>query len=271
MGRGAGKSRLTQLADKSVWITGASSGIGEALAVGAAQRGAKLILSARRTAELERVRARCANPDQVALLPLDLTAFDADAAARKAAELFGGVDLLVNNAGISQRSTVLDTELATYRRILELDFFAVAALTRAVLPGMIARGGGHIVTISSVVGYVGTPLRSGYAAAKHALHGYTDAARAELWRQNIRFTLVCPGYIRTNVSLNAITGSGGAHGQMDQGQAKGMDPDRCAEQIWRAVERDRDEVHVGREKAFIWLKRHFPALVSFLVKRAKVT
>lgn len=260
---------MTQLKDKVVWITGASSGIGEALAVQASKQGAKLVLSARREPELARVKALCADPAKVAVLPLDLTAFDATEATARAAAYFGPVDVLVNNAGISQRSLMLETSMEVYRRILELDFFATVALCKAVVPGMVARGGGHVVQISSVVGYVGTPLRTGYAAAKHAMQGFTEAARAELWKQNVRFTVVCPGFIKTAVSLNAITGDGGLHGKMDVGQQKGMDPQRCADLVWRGVAADREEVHVGREGAFIWLKRHFPAAVSAILKRAK--
>lgn len=261
---------MTDLAGKVVWITGASSGIGEAMAISASRRGAKLVLSARREAELLRVRNLCAEPAKVAVLPLDLTQFDAAAAAQQAAAPFGAVQVLVNNAGISQRSLLLETEPAVYRRILELDFFATVALTQSVVPAMIRQDGGHIVQISSVVGYVGTPLRTGYAAAKHAMQGFTEAADAELWKQGIRFTIVCPGFIKTAVSLNAITGTGGAHGKMDTGQEKGMEAGRCAEIIWRGVEANRYEVHVGREKAFIWLKRHFPALTRYAVRRAKV-
>lgn len=260
------------LTNKVIWITGASSGIGEALAVQAAQAGAKVILSARRESELLRVKAACVNPQNIAVLPLDLTAFDAQAATAQAESLFGPVEMLVNNAGISQRGTVLDTEMAVYRRIFELDFFACVALTKTLLPGMVARKTGQIVVISSVVGYVGTPLRSGYAAAKHALHGFYDALRAEVWRENVQVTLVCPGYIKTNVSLNAITGDGGKHGLMDDGQLRGMAPEECARQIWKAVAAGREEVLVGKREAFfVWLKRHFPALISYAIKRAKVT
>ena len=263
---------MTQLKDKVVWITGASSGIGEALAVAASAEGAKLILSARRQTELERVRQLCAHPANVALLPLDLTAFDAADAARRAAGFFGNVDVLVNNAGISQRSTVLDTGMEVYRRIFELDFFACVALTKALLPGMVAAKAGHIVTISSVVGYVGTPLRSGYAAAKHALHGFYDALRAEVWREGVQVTLICPGFIRTNVSLNAITGDGGQHGLMDSGQLNGMEPAECARQIWAAVAAGREEALIGRKEAiFVRIKRHLPGLLSYAIKRAKVT
>lgn len=261
---------MTQLAGKVVWITGASSGIGEALALLASRRGAKVVLSARRESELLRVKNLCANPADAAVYPLDLLALrDPDQALKQAQTFFGPVDILVNNAGISQRSLVLDTSLEVYRRIFELDFFATIALTKAVLPGMIQRGGGHVLVISSVVGYISSPLRSGYAAAKHALHGFYDAARAELWREKVKFTVACPGYVRTNVSLNAVTGSGGAHGVMEKSIAGGVDPQVCAEKIWRGVERDRNEVLIGKEGLVVYLKRFFPSLFDYIIKRLK--
>ena len=255
------------LQQQVVWITGASGGLGEALAISASRRGARLVLSARRGEELQRVRALCADPAQVAVLPLDLLAFDAEAARAAAEAFFGPIDVLVNNAGISQRSAVVDTQMDVYRRILELDFFAPVALSKAVIPGMRARGRGQLVTISSVVGKVGTPQRSGYAAAKHALHGFFDAARAELARDGLRVTLVCPGYVRTQMSINAVTGDGRAHAKMDPGQVSGMDALRAADKIWRGVERGREELYLGREQAIIYLKRWCPALVSMIIRR----
>jgi len=260
---------MTQLAGKVVWITGASGGIGEALALAASRRGARIVLTARRAGELERVKGLCANPAQAAVLPLDLLKLaDPAAALREAEKFFGPVDVLVNNAGISQRSTVVDTSLDVYRQIFELDFFATVALTKAVLPGMVRRRSGHVVVVSSVVGYISSPLRSGYAAAKHALHGFYDAARAEHWRDGVKFTLACPGYVKTDVSVNAVTGTGGKHGKVDPSIARGVDPRVCAEKIWRAVEKDREEVLVGREALVVYLKRYFPALFSYAVNRA---
>jgi dehydrogenase/reductase SDR family member 7B len=260
---------MTRLAGKVVWITGASGGIGEALAVSASRRGARVVLTARREAELARVRQACADPAQAAVLPLDLLALGDPAAALARAEaFFGPVDVLVNNAGISQRSTVMDTSLEVYRRIFELDFFATVALTKAVLPGMVRRKSGHVVVVSSVVGYISSPLRSGYAAAKHALHGFYDALRAEHWRDGVKVTLACPGYVRTDVSLNAVTGDGGRHGKVDPSIARGVDPALCAEKIWRAVEKEREEVLIGREALVVYLKRFFPAVFSFAVNRA---
>jgi short-subunit dehydrogenase len=260
---------VTKLAGKVVWITGASSGIGEALAVLASRRGAQLVLSARRKEELERVRRSCTDPDQVRLLPLDLTRFDPADAATKAGSHFGAIDVLVNNAGISQRSLLKDTDLGVYRRIMELDFFAPVALTQAVLPAMRECGAGHVVMIGSVVSKIGVPMRTGYAAAKHALAGFTEAAGAELWREGIRFTLACPGFVHTQVSVNALDGSGEVYGQMDKATARGLAPEVCAERIWRAVEKNRDEVLIaGLEGAAIRLKRFAPGLVSYGLKRA---
>lgn len=262
---------MTDIQGKVIWITGASGGIGEALAVQAAQAGARLVLSARRESELERVRQRCERPHEVAVLPLDLTMFDAEEATSRAAGFFGPVDVLVNNAGWSQRSLTLDTQMDTYRQLMELDFFAPVALTRAVLPAMVARKSGHVLMVGSVVSKFGAPLRSGYAAAKHALAGFTEAARAELWREGVRFTLVCPGFVKTQVSVNALRGDGSAHGHMDKGQAKGMDADECATRIWRAVARDVEECFIGGEARLVALKRFFPGLFSYVLKRADAT
>ena len=259
---------MTDIAGKVVWITGASSGIGEQLAVQAAQAGAKLVLSARREAELQRVRGLCPNPDAVAVLPLDLSAFDADQAVQQAGAFFGPVDVLVNNAGISQRSKLIDTQLDVYRRIFELDFFAPVALAKALLPGMLQRKSGHIVVISSVAGKFGAPLRTGYSGAKHALHGFFESMRGEVWRDGLKITMVCPGYIRTNISYNAITADGGVHGKLDAGQAGGLSPEDCAARIWRAVAHDREEVLIGREGLYVRIKGHAPRLFSMLIKRA---
>ncbi len=267
MGAEAGEGGLTALAGKVVWITGASGGIGEALAVAASKRGAKVVLTARRAAELERVKARC-GPD-AAVFPLDLLKLDdPDAGARQAGSHFGPIDVLVNNAGISQRGRVLDTSMEVYRRIFELDFFATVALTKAVLPGMVQRKRGHVVVVSSAVGYISSPLRSGYAAAKHALHGFYDAARAEHWRDGVKFTVACPGYVKTDVSVNAVTGAGGTYGKLDPSIARGVEPAYCAEKIWRAVAKDKEEVLIGKEALVIYVKRFFPALFSYGVNRA---
>lgn len=263
---------MTQLSGKVVWITGASSGIGEGLAQQAAGRGAKLVLSARREAELERVRRALPRPQEVALLPLDLAQLDAEDAARRAEACFGPIDVLANNAGISHRTTALETPMAAYRQIMEVDFFAPVALTKALLPGMVARGSGHVVTVSSVFGHIAMARRTAYAAAKHALHGFYDSARIELGGQGVRFTVVCPGFVRTNVSANALGPDGQPWGQVDVDIGKGMDPAVCADRIWRAVEQDRYEVMIaGKEAVAVYIKRFLPLTVyTAFARRLKV-
>jgi dehydrogenase/reductase SDR family protein 7B len=264
---------VTHLTDKVVWITGASGGIGEGLATHAARRGAKLILTARRESELERVRQACPRPQDIALLPLDLERLDdPDAAARRAAEYFGPVDVLANNAGLSQRTSTLDTSMEICRRIMEVDFFAPAALSRAVIPSMLSRGCGHIVVVSSVFGHIAMARRSAYAAAKHALHGYFDCARVELGDKGIHFTLACPGFVSTQVSVNALGADGKPFGELDLDIARGMAPEVCADRIWRAVERNQPEALIaGKEAIAVYFKRFLPlSWYTAFARRLKV-
>ncbi|ORE86335.1 short-chain dehydrogenase/reductase SDR [Oceanococcus atlanticus] len=264
---------MTDLTNKTIWITGASGGIGEGLALRASARGSRLVLSARREAELERVRQRCHRPQDVAILPCDLESLDdPDALNRQAESFFGPIDLLVNNAGLSQRTLTLDTSVDITRRIMEVDFFAPVALSRAVMPGMLERGHGHIVVVSSVFGHIAMARRSAYAAAKHALHGYFDCARVELGHKGIQFTLACPGFVSTQVSVNALMADGQAFGEVDPDIGKGMPPEVCAERIWRAVEKNRQEVLVaGKEAIAVYFKRFLPLpLYTAFARRLKV-
>jgi len=254
--------------DQIVWITGASSGIGEALAVAWSREGARVVLSARNRAELERVRGNCANPDAHVVLPLDLKNVDAiNAAATQVLRDLGRVDVLVHSGGVSQRSLAIETDLATDRAIMDLNYFGTVALTKAVLPSMIARRAGHVVPISSVIGYVGVPLRSAYAASKHALHGFFNALRSENARHGIRVTIVCPGYIRTNVSENALRGDGTRHGKLDATHANAMLPETAAPKIIDGVAAGKREVHVGgKEIHAIRLQRWLPWLVARVLR-----
>lgn len=263
------------MAGRVVWITGASSGIGAALARAYAADGARLVLSARRVDALEATRTRCESlgADAVFVLPLDLADTAAHAPAVDAVVArFGRIDLLVNNAGISQRSLARATVLDVDRRLVEVNFIGTVSLTKAVLPVMTAQRGGHIAAVTSLVGHIGTPMRSAYAASKHALHGFFDSLRAEVWRDGIAISLVCPGFIRTDVSINALEGDGSAHGVMDRGQAKGMDPDECARRIKRGLDRGRAEVWVGGKEVFaVWVERFCPPLYRWLAKRIDPT
>jgi short-subunit dehydrogenase len=249
---------------KTVWITGASSGIGEALAVAWSREGARVILSARNAAELERVRAQCVEPSRHVVLPLDVR--DMEAITRAARDV-GEVDILVPSAGVSQRSLAAETSLATDREIMEINYFGTIALTKAVLPAMLARRSGHLVPISSVIGYVGVPLHSAYAASKHALHGFFNTLRTETHKDGIRVTIVCPGYIRTKVSENALTGDGTPHGQLDDTHANAMLPEEAAPVIVRGVAAGKREVHVGgKEIHAIKLQRYLPRLTARVLR-----
>ncbi len=264
--------------DKVVWVTGASSGIGEAVARALAERGARLILSARRRDRLEALRQELAEPERhtperYKVLPLDLAETAVIPAAVEAALAHAGrIDVMVHNAGISQRSLVVDTDLEVDRRLLETNFFGTVALTKALLPSMLETGGGRFVVVTSLVGKIGTPVRSAYAASKHALHGFFDSLRSELWSQGIRVTLVCPGFIKTELPLHALTGDGSPQGFMDRAQRQGYPVERCAAKIVRAIERDREEVLIGgKEKYAVYLKRFLPGLFSRLIRRVRVT
>ena len=253
-----------------MWITGASSGIGEAAALAFAREGARLVLSSRRPEELERVRHTCERPDEHVVVPLDLARSETfPAAIAEVLARCGQVDVLINNGGVSQRALATDATLEVERALMEVDYFGPVALTKAVLPSMRARRAGRIVVVSSVMGYVGTPGRSTYAAAKHALHGYFDSLRAEVWRDGIGVTLVCPGYVKTAVSDNAVGPRGEKHGRTDDTHMSGISPEKCAAAIVRAVANGREEIYVGREAYAIYVKRFLPWLFSRIVRRMK--
>ncbi len=259
-----------EISGRIAWITGASSGIGEALAVEMARAGARLILSARRAGKLEAVREKCG--PEARGLPLDLAELGAlPARAAEAWALFGGVDILVNNAGVSQRSLALETELAVDEAIMRVNYLGPVALTKAVLPRMLERGSGQLVVTSSVLGKYGVQRRSAYAASKHALHGFFDSLRCELSGKNIQITLVCPGWVKTGISRSALEGDGSAHGEMDPGQAGGMDPARFARKMLRAIRKDKDEAAIGGAEAWAVLaKRFVPGILNKILPRIKV-
>lgn len=260
-------------ANQVIWITGASSGIGEALAKELSRYGAKLVLSARRREELERVRLACVYSDQHHVLPLDLTQPDRfKEAVQSVIDRFGRIDSVIHNGGISQRSLVKDTSLEVDRRIMEVNFFAPVALNHEILPHMLERKAGQVVLISSLVGKFGTPLRSSYAASKHALHGYFESMRAEVWKEGINVLMVCPGFVSTQVSVNALTADGSPQGSMDEANAKGLKPEQCAERIVQAMQDRKSEVVVaGKERLAVYLKRFWPLALERMMRRAKVT
>ncbi|MFZ6001390.1 MAG: SDR family oxidoreductase [Bacteroidota bacterium] len=266
---------MSYFTNKVVWITGASSGIGEALVYEFAHRGARLILSSRRKEVLERVKGNCpaASQANIRVLPLDLAQAETLQLCTEAAiQIFGHIDVLINNGGISQRSLAKDTLLDVDRRIMEIDYFGTIAVSKYLLPHFIQRKSGHFATITSVTGIVGTPYRTGYAAAKHALHGFFDSLRAEVWKDNIHVTLFLPGYVQTSISLNALAGDGAKHNQMDTTTSKGLLPAYVARKMADAIQSKKQEVYIAgaRETLAIYLKRWVPGIFSRILRNATV-
>ncbi|MGZ3929829.1 MAG: SDR family oxidoreductase [Bacteroidia bacterium] len=256
--------------DKVVWITGASSGIGEALALQFAQQGARLILSARREEELKRIGTLSKLPAlDLMILPFDLK--DTSNASGLAAQImnkFGRIDILVNNGGFSQRSEALETPVPIDREIMEVDYFAQVALAKAVLPYMKRQKSGQLIVISSIAGKFGFYLRSSYSAAKHALHGFFESLRLETESLGIRTLIVCPGKIKTAISLNAITEKGSLHGKMDPSHEDAMSAEECARRIIQAVLDNKEELLVGgKELAIVQIRRFFPKWFSRLIRK----
>ncbi len=257
--------------NKVVWITGASSGIGEALAYAFAAEGAQLVLSARREQELSRVAKACGNAH---VLPFDMLSVSEHAdRVQDVMNTYGRIDYLVLNAGVSQRSFVKDTEFDVYRRLFEVNFFSIVSLTQAVLPVFTAQQSGVFVPIASVAGRISTPRRAAYGATKHALIGFFDSVRAEAFNDGIRVTTILPGYIKTNISLHAMNEKGEAYGKMDPNQAKGLDPNFTAQKILQAILAGKNEFFVGGflEGFGLFMKRFFPSIVPFMLRKIKNT
>jgi dehydrogenase/reductase SDR family protein 7B len=245
---------------KVVWVTGASSGIGEALSLQLLDRGAYVILSGRRTDALERIAAKAA--PRALVLPFEATNWEALADVVDSAWKWRGqIDVLVNNAGISQRSLAIDTELAVYRTLMEVDYLAPVALTQLVLPRMVERGAGHIAAVSSVAGKVGVPLRTGYSGAKHAVVGYFSALRAEIEAAyGIAVTMILPGSVKTSIAINAVEGDGAPRGRSDPNIERGIDVNIAASTILQGIAEKRKEVVVaeGIEAVVLQLMREEP-------------
>jgi dehydrogenase/reductase SDR family protein 7B len=260
---------------KIAWITGASSGIGAALAAELFHRGATVILSARSSSKLEELKAHL---DQKAkgrcfVVPCDVTSkFSVQEATELVKQLTGRVDILINNAGVSQRSYALDTAIEVTRELFEVNFFGAVAVTKGIAPLMVHQGSGHIVVISSMAGKYGFRMRSAYSASKHALQGYFETLRAELFQDNVQVTIVCPGRVKTDISIHSLVGDGQTYGKMDKGQLQGVPVEKCARIIIRAIEHNRREIFIGkRELLLLIIKRICPPLYYKIVSSASPT
>jgi dehydrogenase/reductase SDR family protein 7B len=261
-----------QFSGKVVWITGASSGIGEALVHEFTQRGATVLASSNDLAGLERVKAECCNKaGKVNCVPFDLADTSGiDRIAEQQFTLFGRFDYLLNIGGISQRARIDETPLWLDRKIFEINYFGTIALTKAVLPYMVRQRSGHILATSSISGRFGFPLRSAYSASKQALHGFFETLYLENKKFNIRASVIIPGRVRTSISFHALTADGKEHGKLDDGQAKGVTPERAAETIIRGMLRNKREILVGRsELLMLHIRRYCPWLFFRIADKIK--
>lgn len=258
---------------KVVWITGASSGIGEALVYRFALAGATVIASSQDIKGLERVKASCSGNGTVTLVPFDLEKTgDIEEIVRKQVDIHGRIDYLLNIGGISQRARIEETPMWLHRKIFEINYFGTVALSSAVLPYMIAAKSGFILATSSISGRFGFPLRSAYSASKQALHGYIETLYLENRKDNIRASVIIPGRVKTSISFNALEKDGTVHGKMDEGQAKGLTPDEAATKIIRGIMINRREILVGKsEMLMLHIRRYLPWLFFRIADRIKAT
>lgn len=260
--------------EQVVWITGASSGIGKALAIEFAKIGATLILSSRNSEKLEAIKKDCERLGATCIIQvLDLENQENYLElAKKMIAKFKKIDILINNGGISQRSFVKETPLHIDRKIMEINFFGNIALTKAVLPYMIEKQSGSIVTISSVAGKFGVPKRSTYSASKHALQGFYESLRAEHKKDNIKVHIVIPGYVKTNISFNAVLSDGSTNNKLDDGQAGGVSAEKCAKQIIRGIKKNKKEILIGgKELVMVHLRRFLPSVYHNIIDKVQTT
>ncbi|HRP68640.1 MAG TPA: SDR family oxidoreductase [Turneriella sp.] len=266
---------MNDLKDKVVWVTGASSGIGRALVIEAAKQGAQVILSGRNQAALKKVQSDAGlTATNSFVLPLDLQKYKALAKiVPRAVKAFGTIDVLFNNGGISQRSLTYETKLQVYEDLMAVNYFGNIALSLAVLPLMRAKGKGIIATVSSVAGKFGTPLRSGYSASKFATVGFYEALRAENFDKNVQVTIVYPGFVNTNVAINALTATGKKQGVQDAATAAGITPEECAERAWKGILAGKNEVYIagGKERFGMFVHKFFPSFFAKMIRKMKVT
>jgi short-subunit dehydrogenase len=262
----------SQFTGKVVWITGASSGIGESLVQEFVRRGATVIASSNDPKELQRVKAECGNnSEMVHCIPFDLSdTTGIEATVEQQVKSFGKIDFLLNIGGISQRARIDETPMWLDRKIFEINYFGTIALTKAVLPFMVRQQSGHVLATSSISGRFGFPLRSAYSASKQALHGFFETLYLENKKYNIRASVIIPGRVRTSISLHALNAEGKEHGKLDEGQAKGILPQQAAEIIIRGMVRNKREILVGKnELMLLHIRRWCPWLFFRIADKIK--
>ena len=259
---------------KVVWVTGASSGIGEALVYAFTKRKATVIASSNDLKTLESVRKNCGTfSDQVHCVPFDLTDMqNIQEVVKEQIKAFHKIDILINLGGVSQRAEIIATPLWLDRKIMEINYFGTITLTKAVLPYMIDQKSGHVLATSSISGRFGFPLRSAYSASKQALHGFFETLYLENKKHNIRSSVIIPGRVRTNISVHALESDGKEHGKLDDGQAGGLTPEEAAQIIIKGIIKDKREILVGKsEMMMLHIRRYFPGLFFRIADKIKST
>lgn len=255
---------------KRIWITGATSGIGLELAKQLISNNF-LILCGRSLQKLK-VVANDFPTGSVALVPLDLSQYqEANNWVEQAWKAIGGIDIMIHNAGISQRSLIIETDISVDKALMETNYLGTVALTKALLPKMIASGGGQFVVVTSLMGKFGSPYRSGYCGSKHALHGFFDVLRMEHEKDGISVTMICPGFVQTNIAKNALTGYGSTQNTQDEATENGLEVGVFAQKMIKAIKQQKMEAYIGQKEVMgIWLKRFFPKLLHRVVLKSKV-
>lgn len=267
------KTKFNSLKNKVIWITGASSGIGEALAYSFAHHGAKLILSSRNVKALEKVKKNCIGThSEIHILPLDLSKLKTlNTRAEQALNIFGRIDIMIHNAGVALRDYAANTDIEIDKKIMNTNYFGPVILTKSILSSMQEKKSGHFIIISSVSGKYGVPKLSSYCASKHALHGFFESLRAEVTENNIKITMVVPGFVRTNITVNALKGDGTKYSKMMPVQRNGMTPSQCAQKILEALLKNREEALIGRlEILSVYCKMFLPVFFSKIIRNHPV-
>ena len=255
-----------------IWITGASSGIGKALTLQLSDLNNQLIISSRNKRALEDVKKKSKHPKNIKILPIDLANYkQLQAKVEIALSFFNRVDILINNGGVSQRSLISETDIEVDKHLIEVNYLGTVALSKALLPYFIKNKSGCFVTVTSLMGKFGSPYRSGYCGSKHALHGFFDVLRMEHEKDNINVTLVCPGFVNTNIARNALNANGETQKSQDEATENGLDVNVFAKKMIKAIAQKKFEVNIGKgEVRGVYLKRFFPKLLHKIVLKHKV-
>jgi len=258
--------------NKVIWITGASSGIGKTLVASLAKQKCQLIISSRRLTDLENVKNAQPNPENIACVPFDLADYNNMLPiVESAIDSFGTIDILINNGGISQRSLIIETDIAVDKKLMEVDYLGTVALTKALLPYFVRQKSGQFVTVTSLMGKFASPYRSGYCGAKHALHGFFDALRLEHEKDGISVTLICPGFVNTDIARHALIGNGEQQNTQDTATEKGLPVNVFTERMLKAVYKNKFEVYIGKKEVLgVFLKRFFPKFLHWYTLRSAV-